>query len=114
MTVGERIRLRREELGLSQEELAARLGLRGRSSVCKAEKSGNSMTLKTAAMYARALECEPDVLLGWSNENLAKVDYELFNKEKDERTALFELYDTASDTEKELVKRILGYYKKDA
>ena len=35
-----RIRQRREELGMSQEELAARMGYRSKSSITKIEKGG--------------------------------------------------------------------------
>lgn len=68
MTVADRIKTRREELMMSQDELAARLHLKGRSSVCKAEKSGNSMTLKTVKAYAEALGCTPGYLMGWEEE----------------------------------------------
>ena len=46
MTVADRIRTRREKLGLSQEELAKRLGLKSRSSVTRIEKSGDNISLK--------------------------------------------------------------------
>lgn len=68
MTIGERIKERREELELSQEDLAKRLGLRGRSSVSKAEKSGDAMTTKTINAYANALRCSPAYLLGFEEE----------------------------------------------
>lgn len=65
MTVADRIRMRREELSLSQEEVAHRLHLKGRSSVSKAEKAGDTLTLKTVSMYAQALNCSPSYLMGW-------------------------------------------------
>ena len=36
-----RVRLRREELGLSQEQLAQRMGYRSKSSITKLEKAGS-------------------------------------------------------------------------
>ena len=38
-----RVRLRREELGLSQEELAQRMGYRSKSSITKLEKGVNDI-----------------------------------------------------------------------
>lgn len=67
MTVGERIKERRIQLGLSQEELAYRLGLKGRSSVSKAEKSGDTMTTTLISAYADALECSVIYLLGYED-----------------------------------------------
>lgn len=68
MTIGERIKQRREELGLSQEELAHRLGLSGRSSVSKAEKSGDIMTTKTISAYANALRVSTEYLMGLTDK----------------------------------------------
>ena len=40
-----RVRLRREELGLSQEQLAQRMGYRSKSSITKLEKGVNDIPL---------------------------------------------------------------------
>lgn len=37
MTIGQRIKVRREELNMSQEELAKRIGYKSRSSINKIE-----------------------------------------------------------------------------
>ena len=68
MTVGDRIKMRREELGLSQDELAHKLGLRGRSSVSRAEKSGDKMTPTLMKAYANALNCSYLFLMGIEDE----------------------------------------------
>lgn len=77
MTVGDRIKQRREELNLSQEELAHMLGLKGRSSVSKAEKSGDTMTSTLIKAYADALQCSPAYLLGYGN----MINYGSFSPE---------------------------------
>lgn len=74
MTIGDRIRERREELGWSQEELAHKLGLRGRSSVSKAEKSGDTMTSTLIKAYAEALQTSTAYLLGFE-DNSEKYSY---------------------------------------
>lgn len=65
MTIGERIRNRRKELGLSQEELAQRLGNKSRASVCTVEKDREDMTTTRIRQYAEALETTPAYLMGW-------------------------------------------------
>lgn len=64
MTVGERIKNRRIELGMTQEDLAFKLGYKSRSSVNKVELS-TDLTLKTVRAYAKALGIDPLTLMGW-------------------------------------------------
>lgn len=73
MTVGEKIRDRRIELGMTQEELAFKLGYKSRSSVNKVELASD-LTLKTIKMYADALGLDTAFLMGWEDED-RKYDY---------------------------------------
>ena len=59
-----RVRLRREQLGLSQEELARRMGYRSRSSIPKLEKGINDLPQSKVEELAQALETTPAALLG--------------------------------------------------
>jgi len=68
MSAADRIRARREELGLSQEELAFKLGYKNRSSVNKVENS-RDLSLKKVRQYAEALQCSPAYLMGWEDNN---------------------------------------------
>ena len=65
MTVADRIRLRREALGLTQEELAEKIGYEGKSSISKLENSGDKVTLKKIAKIAPFLHTSKEYLLGW-------------------------------------------------
>ena len=56
MTIGERIKQRRQELGLTQEELARRLGNKTRASVCTVERDKEDLTTDRVEKYAAALE----------------------------------------------------------
>jgi len=67
MTVGQRIRDRRKELGMSQEELGKQLGGISRAAVCNVEKDKEDMTLDRVRKYAEALHCSPGYLVGWVN-----------------------------------------------
>ena len=59
-----RLRLRREELGLSQEQLAQRMGYRSKSSITKLEKGINDIPQSKLEELADALETTPAYLLG--------------------------------------------------
>lgn len=74
MTVGERIKQRRLELGWTQEELALKLGCKSRSSVNKVELS-NDLTLKTVRAYANALGVDATYLMGWKEDEKSKFSY---------------------------------------
>lgn len=67
MKVGERIKARRIELGLTQEELAKRMGYSDKSAVCKAETSGDNITTSKINKFALHLNCSFDYLMGWES-----------------------------------------------
>lgn len=68
MTVADKIRTRREELGLSQEELAKKLGLKSRSSITRLEKSGDDISMKDVERLSEALDCSKLYLMGWQDD----------------------------------------------
>lgn len=70
--IGKRIRDRRKELGLSQEALAERLGLKSKSTICKIETGDDNLSTTTIKKYAEALNCTPAYLMGW------KMDLQVF------------------------------------
>ena len=65
MLLYERIKSRREELGLSQEELAHRIGYKDRSSIAKIESGVNDITQSKIKAIADALDTTPSYLVGW-------------------------------------------------
>lgn len=67
MTMGERIRNRREELGLSQDEVAARCGYKSRSSINKIEKT-RSLPIDKVEVIAKVLNVPPEYIMGWSED----------------------------------------------
>lgn len=68
--VGKRIKDRREELGMTQQELASLVGYKSRSSVNKIECS-RDLPLKKVRQFAKALDCEPAELMGWTDDAVA-------------------------------------------
>jgi len=64
--LGEAIRRRREELGLTQDQLAVRLGYRSRSTINKIEKGINDVAQSKLKSFAEALGTTPGALAGWN------------------------------------------------
>lgn len=65
MNTADIIKKRREELSLSQEELAAKLGYKSRSSINKIELGLSDIPFSKIPLFAKALEIEPEILMGW-------------------------------------------------
>ena len=93
MTIGERIKQRRIELGLTQEELALRLGNKSRASVCTVEKNKEDLTTTRIRQYAEALETTPSYLMGWEDGILI---------EKGRQSLASDLYDRYCDASPEV------------
>ena len=64
MNVGERIKQKRLELNMSQDELAKKVGYKSRSSINKIETM-RDLPLKKVTKMARALGCSESYLMGW-------------------------------------------------
>ena len=82
MTFGQRVRARREELGLTQEELATRLGYKSKSSINKIETGNNNLPLPKVERFAKALEIDPGLLMGWDEEQEEPEKYYLSSREQ--------------------------------
>lgn len=74
MEIGERIRIRREELGMSQEELAKAIGYKSRSSINKIEVDGRGLPQNKVVIIAKALHVTPAYLMGWEKADRAAKD----------------------------------------
>lgn len=79
MNIGTRIRLIREELEMSQDELAQLVGYKSRSSVNKIEMDGRGLPQERIVDFARALGVTPAYLMGWEDrkETAPRIDLSL-------------------------------------
>lgn len=68
-TIGERIRVRREELNISQDELAKKLGYKSRSSINKIESDSRNLTQSRIKAIADALGVTPAYIMGWEDRD---------------------------------------------
>lgn len=75
MTIGQRIKNRREELGLSQDELAKKLGYKSRTSINKLELGQRKIQMPKVKLIAEALSTTPEYIMGWEDKDEKNDDY---------------------------------------
>ena len=71
MTIGERIFQKRTELGISQDELAQKVGYKDRSSITKIESGERDIRQKMVVAFAEALHTTPQWLMGYDESTNA-------------------------------------------
>jgi transcriptional regulator with XRE-family HTH domain len=69
MTKGERIKYRREQLGMTQDELAQKIGFKSRSSIQKIENGVQDLVQSKIKALADALYTTPSYIMGWTDED---------------------------------------------
>ena len=85
-TIGERIKKRRLELGMSQDELARIMGYKSRSSINKIETQGQELPIKRVHQLAEALHTTPEYIMGWEEKPKEKETTKMtFSNESYER-----------------------------
>ena len=79
MNVGERIKNRRKELGMTVDDLAKKVG-KSRATIYRYE-NGSIEKLPTDVLvpFAEALDLDPDYLMGWSEKRRKKYVLKLQN-----------------------------------
>lgn len=73
MTIGDRIRIKREELSLSQTDLAKKAGYNDRTSISKFEHAGDDISMKQVKRVAKALGVSAAYLMGWEEQSKDKA-----------------------------------------
>lgn len=71
LQIGQRIKAKREELKLSQEELANMIGSKNRSTVSNYENGARTFTQAQIMMFAKALNTSPAYLMGWRGDDVS-------------------------------------------
>ena len=83
MTIGERIKQKRQELQLSQTELAVRANYYDKTAISKIEHAGNDISMKQVRRIADALGVSSAYLMGWEadkEENPEKYQQEMIQR----------------------------------
>lgn len=66
--LADKVKQRRKELGLTQEELAHKMGYKSQSTIAHIEDGTNDVTLPKVELLAKALQTTPGFLMGWEQE----------------------------------------------
>lgn len=96
----ERIKQRREELELTQDQLAALMGYKDRSMISKIEAGTVDLTLTKVKQFAKILNVSAPWLLGWSDPPSEDI-----RDDQDEQFLL--KYKSASVDMQKAIQRIL-------
>lgn len=67
MTIYERIKSLRESKGLTQEDLALKVGYKSRSAINKIEAGIRDINQSQVVEFAKALDTTPGYLMGWED-----------------------------------------------
>lgn len=99
MTVGNRIKQCRLNLGMTQEELAAKMGYNGKSTISAAENCGDNITTTKVRKFADALGVSFRYLMGYEDnipEDTAQAksirEFYKHNDLSDEEWELIKMY----------------------
>lgn len=76
MKIGERIKIRRLEMGWSLQELADRMGYANKSTVARIESGKIDPPQSKVVKFAEVLDTSVSDLMGWTNEKKETPDEE--------------------------------------
>lgn len=109
MELYKRIKKRREELGMSQDELAQKLGYKSRSTIAKIEKGENDITQSKIAAFAQALQTTPGNLMGLDSEDTSTISpaaqkYQILLNITPDLSEAVELYTSLDDGDRGVIR----------
>lgn len=106
MELADRVRIRREELGLNQTELAKKMGYKSRVSINKIEK-GRPVSQKLIMRLAEALDVSPTYLMGWDENPEEQAEFEASILTDDDIMELIYDYRCLNGEQKKAVKQMI-------
>ncbi len=87
MTIGQRVKARRVQLGMTQLELAQKLGYGSKATIARIEADSRNLKQSKIKAIADALDTTPSYIMGWddeladssllSSENLSQEDMQM-------------------------------------
>lgn len=110
--IGTRIRNRRIELGLTQDDLAKRMGYTSRSTINKIENNINDIPQSKVIKFAEALGTTAADLMGWTSDDpgINEIADVIANHEQGmslQERQIIEAYRNADDLTQQMVLRLL-------
>lgn len=106
MELADRVRIRREELGLNQTELARKMGYKSRVSINKIEK-GRPISQKLIVRLAEALDVSPSYLMGWDDNPEAQAEFEASVLMDEDVMSVVYDYRCLNEEQKKAVKQMI-------
>lgn len=106
MSLADKVRTRREELGMNQTELAIKMGYKSRVSINKIEK-GREVSQKIIVRLAEALDVTPAYLMGWEDSPEEQAEYEASILMDEELMSLICEYKCLNDEQKKAVRQMI-------
>lgn len=106
--LSKRIKMRREELGLSQDELAKKLGYKSRSTIAKIESGDNDIPQAKIKAFSDALATTPAELMGWE-QSPEKANRQLSTEKFFENIEV--LYNVKKDAFLNTISRLCKIYR---
>lgn len=100
----DRIKARREELNLSQDELAKRMGYKSRSTINKIELGINDVSQSKIVAFAKALDTTVGYLMG--DEDSTSKEFESPDLSKEEFALWGEIHDLTEAEKKDIMEYI--------
>ena len=98
--VGERIKKRRLEMHMSQEELAEKMGYTNKSTISKIESGVNDITQSKVKQFAEVLNTNIPYLMGWIEDDTPKSDDE---------SRMLSYFRVLNDSQKETIIKMAMY-----
>lgn len=106
MSIGEKVKQRRIELNLTQEELAKRMGYKSKTTIAKIESQSNDIPLSKVKKLADCLRTSPGILMGWEDDDtLATLEAQITY----EPTALDRFVESISDFSDDEIQELNNY-----
>ena len=79
--IGKRIKAKRIELGMTQEDLANKLGYKSKTTIAKIENGTNDITQSRVVDFANVLNTTPAYLMGWNIKTYANFDKKYLDRD---------------------------------
>lgn len=102
---------RRKELGITQEELALKMGYKSKSTINKIELGKNDIPQSKVVKFAEVLQTSVAYLMGWEEKieadpvGMAELHFEMVMDE--DLTEIFEDFKTLDQKKRQIVKDLV-------
>lgn len=112
--IGTRIMERRQQLGLTQEELAFRMGYKTKSAINKIELGINDVSQSKVVRFAEVLHTSVAYLMGWEEEQKEKLTDSKIGELSEEELGIIEDLRRLAKADQDTVRRMIKSFSGSA